>query len=125
MHYLPIAVAFASFLTTILAAPTPEANLVARAYGWPVKKWQFSRGSDAYDYSFTVSGKKSELAPAFTATCTGQAQKPFAACTLSAEPTDGSTFAVSAKVKIVTDPENPNDSIPRVIVREKYVDEFG
>ena len=122
MQYLILALAFAfsSLLTSALGAGT-----------WQVRKWQFSRGQAAYEYSFSISGREQGgrlvKIPGFTATCSGQAGQQLAACTVSSSTATApeELYGVSARVKIVVDPENENDSIPRVFVNEKWTTDGG
>ena len=119
MQYLTIALAFAG-----LAASTPvPAELETRAtYQWSVTKWMYSRGQSAYDYSFTVQGPKSGNTPGFIALCDGVNVGGYAPCTIQAH--QGTYLPnVSANVNNVVDPTDPNDTIPKVLVKLSYTDD--
>ena len=120
MQYLTLAVALSGLLAPALAAPAP-ASSATDDYSWSVTKWQFGRGSDAYDYSFTVSASRDGKNPGFTADCTGTQKGGFKECSVLPEGAH-SIPTISANVNIVTDPNNPDDTIPRVFVREVYTD---
>ena len=124
MQYLTVAVALTGFLVPAFAAPSP-ASSATEDYHWSVSKWQFSRGSDAYDYSLTVTGDQDGKTPGFTATCSGEAGEGFEECSILPVGGHSAIPTILAKVKIVADPSDPNDNIPRVFVRETYTDKKG
>ena len=108
------AFAIAALAGSSVAAPAATNT----SYQWSITKWSFCRGQSAYDYSFTVKGGVNGDTPAFKATCSGTQQGGYKACDV----TSGDAVYVSANVNIVVDPNNPNDSIPRVFVKTNYVD---
>ena len=123
MHAITVAAALASLLLpATMAAPVVDSTA---QYEWNVTKWQFSRGQSEYDYSFSVTGPQDGTVPGFSATCSGAAQSGFQACSILPVGTASSVPTVLAKVKIVQDPNNPNDNIPRVVVRETWQDKNG
>jgi len=123
MHAITIAAALAGLvLPATMAAPVVDSTT---QYEWTVTKWQFSRGESEYDYSFSVSGPQDGSVPGFSATCSGAAQSGFQACSILPVGTASSVPTVLAKVKIVQDPSDPNDNIPRVVVRETWEDNNG
>lgn len=117
MQLLTLALAASGLIGSSLAQP-----LEARSdYQWSVTQWSFSRGEDAYDYNFKVSGPQAGKTPGFVATCSGETQQGgYKQCSIL--PTGGHSAipSVYAKVQIVTDPNDPNDSIPRVFVKETW-----
>ena len=116
MHLIAIAITAATSISPSLAIPGAAA---AKAYTWSVTKWSFCHGQSVYDYSFTVKGAQNGGIPAFKATCSGTQQGGYKACT------SANGVSVSANVNIVTDPNDPNDNIPRVFVQMNYVYEEG
>lgn len=117
MQLLTLALATSSLLGSALAVP-----LEARGgYHWSVTQWSFSRGEDSYDYSFMVSGPASKQAPGFVATCSGETQQGgYKQCSILPPGPQKNIPNIYAKVKVVTDPNDPNDSIPRVFVKETW-----
>ncbi len=118
MQYFTIAAALSALMAMTSAAPVISGET---EYQWSVSKWQYSRGEDSYDYSFSVTGPQDGKTPGFTATCSGAAMSGFNECTILPEATGHAAIpTILAKVKNVVDPENPNDTVPRVFVRETY-----
>ena len=117
MQYTTIAVALFGLLGSSMAAPTADA---ADDYSWSVTKWSFSRGQTAYDYSFSVSGPQDGKTPGFTATCSGTQKGGYKECSILPVGTASAVPTVYANVNIVTDPNDPNDTIPRVFVKETW-----
>ena len=117
MQLITLAVAASSLLGSSLAAP-----LESRATEqFSVTQWTFTRGSDAYDYSFTVSGTQSGHIPHFVATCEGQTQQGgYVQCSLMAPGPQKTIPDIYAKVKVVTSSSDPNDSVPKVTIKEEY-----
>lgn len=113
---------YISTLASLLLASTTAAPVTQAIskYKWHITTFQFSRGQFQYDYNFTISAPTSDTSPGFQAQCSGAAQSGFQACeVLFTEPEEIST-AILARVKIVQDPKNANDNIPRVVVQEKW-----
>ena len=123
MHAIALTAALVGqLLTSAIAAPVADST---SQYEWTVTKFQFSRGQEEYDYSFSVSGPQDGTVPGFSATCSGAAQRGFQASSVVQIGTSSSVPTFLAKVKIVQDPSDPNDNIPRVVVRETWEDSEG
>jgi hypothetical protein len=123
MHAIALAAALAGLLLpAAMAAPVVDGTA---QYEWTVTKFQFSRGQEEYDYSFSVSGPQDGTVPGFTASCSGPAQNGFQPCSILPVGGHSSVPTVLANVKIVQDPSNPDDNIPRVVVRETWSDKKG
>lgn len=125
MHYITFALAAAELIGPIVAIPTPDAELDARAYpyAWSVNTWRFSRGNYDYDYSFNIVGPVNDDNPSFEATCSGTVKGLFKPCMLKTYGTYEPT--VSANVNIATDPNNSDGRIPKVLVRMQFTDGEG
>lgn len=125
MHCLTFGIAAIGLICHSVAAPTPGADLDTRAYpySWSFNTWRFSRGNYDYDYSFNIVGPANGNNPGLRARCSGTEKGLFKPCEVKAygkyEPT------ISANVNIVTDPSNPNDNVPNVIVRVQFTDDEG
>jgi hypothetical protein len=120
MQFFTTALAAAAIFGSSLAVPLVEAE----DYQWSVTQWSFLRGQNAYDYSLKVKGAKNGETPKFTAFCEGTQKGGYKECVVSS--INGAKVPqVYANVNIVTDPNDPNDNIPRVFVKTTFTNEEG
>ena len=128
MQLLTYALAAASLIAPILATPLPvpgEFGYVearAAAYAWNATQVDIGHAQTAYTYDFHVSGPQggpSPNTPSFKAVCSGTNKGGHKACEVNSF---NGKFKpkVSAEMRIVKDPKDANDNVPKLFVRMQY-----